>query len=65
MHIVLLILKILGIILLVLFGLLLLVLCTVLFCSCKVSDQRIVERRKMGPGESILAAFGDLRKRFL
>ena len=22
------------------------------FCSCKVSDQRIVERRKMGPGES-------------
>ena len=63
MHIVLLILKILGIILLVLFGLLLLVLCTVLFVP--VSDQRIVERRKMGPGESILAAFGDLRKRFL
>ena len=31
----------------------------------KWPDQRIVERRKMGPGESILAAFGDLRKRFL
>ena len=64
MHIVLLILKILGIILLVLFGLLLLVLCTVLFVPVRYQISGS-ERRKMGPGESILAAFGDLRKRFL
>ena len=63
MHIVLLMLKILGIILLVLFGLLLLVLCTVLFVP--VRYQISGSWKEMGPGESILAAFGDLRKRFL